>query len=302
MGNQWFPRVKYNPANTGAGSPQAFSPPWAYDPSAATDAVRATGEGRTGDLAPGAGTGRSSPQNPESSRGFGRNQTSNSTRQHFWTAIANGIAASIAPAVMTFLVFHSIPKPMTITVPGAYDRKSPVFSVKLERTSTEGALRRLVAGVAPAAAAVVPLWNNGGGRHFVFGDRKNEKRWLYAPTARRGWETLFSELEHAGLVDLKLYEIQVRGSLTKEELDYHLYKWAPHCGVEKGWIDYWSSWSPKLGQPLGEWISRLGFRSPGSSPRLVNDCRPRGTCFVISYDCDADAIRDFSSVQDNMIE
>lgn len=203
---------------------------------------------------------------------------------------------------MTFLVFHSIPKPMTITVPGVYDRKSPIFSAKLERTCTEGALQRLIAGVAPAAAAVVPLWNYGGGRHLVFGDRKRGKPWFYAPTPRRGWETLFSQLEHAGLADLKLYEIQVRGSLTKEELDYHVYKWAPHCGVEKAWIDYWSSWSSQPGQPIGEWISRLRFRSPGSSAGLVNECRPLGTCFVISYDCDADAIRDFSSVQDNMIE
>jgi hypothetical protein len=278
--NPWFERVGYEPANMTSARP--------FRRGARTDTTEMGGAPHV-----------SAPFQNDGARVGGTSSTGTAGTRHIFlsnlsNAFGAAVGAAVATAVSAFLFLHFV-KPTQIPVPALPDPKIPIISAKLERTSSDAGLQHLIADRAPAAASVASLWNYQAKHRFVFGDPTLAARYLYLPVPRPGWEPFYNGL---ALPELKLYVIQLSKLLTAHELDDHQYRWAAHCGIEKDWIPYWSSWKESASElhAVKKFKSFIDWPRPPEDRTLVNDCGPGGTCFIISHDCDAEAISDFESV------
>jgi hypothetical protein len=261
MGNRWYSRVRYRPDHfSDAGGSQAAK----------------HSSNRMADLAPAA------PASPPAATGRPAQPGT------FVTAIVNGVGQGIPAALAAMVVVYLAPHRILDPVPQYSEQKPPMISLQLEKFWTSEGMHAFLDKKSPASEPTAAVWNNSDQQLYYFGTSRDQHKWQYAPVPRKGWEGSFAQLS---LARLKLYVIDIPAEVSHRSLEDRLYRWASHCNVRKEWIDHWSSW--RAGR---SWGLESGLRRWHPLERtLVNGCRPGGTCFVISEECDADAIRDFSS-------
>ncbi|HKV94474.1 MAG TPA: hypothetical protein VJW20_18150 [Candidatus Angelobacter sp.] len=212
----------------------------------------------------------------------------------------NVIASLISTAILLIAnraLFTRPPMPITVTMP-VVSGQNPLFAIKLERVHSKTDLLKLTQKF-PESMVAAPLWNplstTMAPQREIYG-QPSKRESYYLPIPRAGQESYFAQISR--FPELKLYEIHISPKISEKEFSTHPYLWAAHCHVEKMSIDQWSSWQTPLGDPILGFNSRF-YPFPTRLVFFENDCRPGGTCFVIAFDCDAQAQADFQSVQDN---
>lgn len=197
-----------------------------------------------------------------------------------WLETLIGLVPAFAiPAIVLVTKLAPIPV-QTIYVPmnpPVAANEMQTISIKIERSDKKEAALRRLQRVTPQAEGLFRDWN-GGGRRKTIGHAPDDRPYaFYIPEPRPGFETQFQGLQHAGFEGIRLAEIHIPQSWSKRTLDLYLYKWATDCKVKVEWIAAWSS-----------------FRPVGSVD-LENECRPGGTCLIVTRDCREDAFEDFDS-------
>jgi hypothetical protein len=180
------------------------------------------------------------------------------------------------------------------------DAMRPMGALKLERVRDDAAAQWLIENRAPGAKGLLSDWNGVAGHlgthHFAYPTAPPDRRFSYVPVPRPGWENVFGQLQHTGLSGINLYELHPPASWTPRFLDALKYKWAVGCGVKSEWIEQWSSFRSPDSAFLQKIWSQLPDPLGGPATRLRDECRPGGTCFIVSNGCSATALEDFQAI------
>jgi hypothetical protein len=288
-GNRWLPKVNYDPERKGSSEPFTFQ----QNIDGARKDSNPPGQVDAG-AAPAAGNPAIPPHQLVASASF---SVRHPVMQALLTNLIAAILFSTAWAIVN-VVFFPRYTPFMVPLNAINTAHPSLMAAELERASDKTDLLE-IAGKSPAQN-LAPLWNDLGpdtaGQHYIFGNALRPAAYYFL-VPRPAWEHNFAQL--APYTALKLFEIRVSPRLTSKELKNHVNNWAQNCNVEAASIHHWSSWRPR--HLKSYWTrAREKYHMLLNKPsQRVDECRPGGACFIIAFDCNAEAFEDFKSVEDD---
>jgi hypothetical protein len=150
----------------------------------------------------------------------------------------------------------------------------PTFGLLLERPVSLEQGSVILSKRSPELLSLFQAFNNGSRRLTIGQIPAAQSAAIYLPLRRPQHDSEYAALVDAGLGRLWLYVIHPPGDWSPIVLMDKSYKWAVKCHTSTAAISIWSSFRDQSGTRQSQ-------------------CRPGGTCLVISTGCDGDTFSEF---------